>query len=533
MVLTVLLILVFCFTAVLPVAAVQPTAKDLVLTAINNFNLGIHEGFYQKSQAEGTLKITRFGGSLTEAIGDYSGAKLKYATIMDDSQNAIKLSFSTDIKGIVHKGDIFLQDNKVIFSKDFFLLLQDFGVDVFANSSAPLADMPEYLYIEDQQLEPFWQQLSSYQNGRLPEEYTELLAFLVEAIPDDCFSLSAGKVTLRLDRDDFVNTIVNLITKVKTESERVADILINLNRYAYEQLGMDPAEMKQKMAAGMKNITVPSREQIEAIISFVEVNDFTCEYSLLPGGPKTLNVDLAFKAPDSSLDGTFAIVLDVAGKKDNLKGSYSIDGQLNIVSGPNIEIACNSNFSYTATVALADTNIDVTARDNSSGKLLLDLGIVDNSVARIATSLDLGIPELTADNSLDISDLIPTPGVSTSVSVVWPEGPDLGLVVNGVALEVKPGIGSQGELTLPARAVLEQLGYQVQWVQPNEIRVLSDEQRLSLFIGQNNYTVNDVERTLPTAPYMEAGTAMLPLSFISSELGAKIDFVEQSLVITN
>lgn len=528
-----MLTLIFCLTAVFPVAAVQPTAKDLVLTAINNFNLGINEGFYQKSRAEGTLELTRFGGSLTESIGDYSGAKLKYAAIMDDSRNAIKLSYDTAIKGIVRKGDIYLQDDKVILTKDFFLLLQDFGVDAFANSSTSLAAVPEYLYLDNPQLQldAVWQQMSSYQNGQLPEEYTELLAFLVEAIPDDCFSLSTSKVTLRLDQDGLVDTIVNLITKVKTESERVADILISLNQYAYQQLGMDPAEMKQEMAAGMESITVPSREQIEAITSFVEVNDFTCEYSLLPGGPKTLNVDIGFKAPDGSADGVFAIAVNVAGKKDNLKGSYGIDGQLNIVNGPNIEIACNSNFSYTATAALSDTSIDLAARDNSTGKLLLDLGMVDNSVTRIATNLDLDIPKLTANNSLDISELIPTPGVS--VEVVRPVAPDFNLVVNGTAIEAKPGIGSQGELTLPARAVLEQLGYQVQWVQPNELRLLNSEQTICLYIDQINYTVNNVAKTLSAPPCMEAGTAMIPLSFINSELGAEIDFIDRSLVITN
>ncbi|HBX23594.1 MAG TPA: copper amine oxidase N-terminal domain-containing protein [Desulfotomaculum sp.] len=528
-----LLTLVFCLTAVFPVAAVQPTAKDLVLVAIKNFDLGMNKGFYQKSQGEGTLEVTRFDGSLKEVTGDYSGSTIKYLVQMDDAQKAMKFSYDTAIKGMTHEGAIYLQDDKLILTKDVFLLLQDFGVDAFANSSVSLTEAPEYMYLANPQLEAIWEQMSSYQNGKLPAEYTEMLAFLVEAIPDECFSLSTSKVTMQLDQDNLVNTIVNLLTKMTNESEKVAEIMVNTNTYSYEQMGMDPEEMKREIAAGLASMTVPTREEIQAVTSLIEVNDFTFEYSLIPGGSKTLNVDLGFKAPDGSVEGALGIGVDVAGKSDNLEGSYRLAGQFNAANGPQVDVDYESQFSYTDTVADSDSNVNVNVKDNTTEKLMLDLGLVSDSVSEINTSLILDVPELTADNSADITELIPTTGTSVINVEQAAEPKNFNLVVNGVALETKSGFGKQGEIVVPARAVLEQLGYQVEWVQPNEIQVLSDEQTISLFIDQNSYTVNGAEKTLNEAPGLETGMTMIPLSFITAELNAAIDLAAPNLVITN
>lgn len=529
---TALLILVFCLTAVFPVGAVQPTAKDLVLVAIKNFDLGINKGFYEKSTGEANLEVTRFSGSLQEKLGDYSGAKIRFVTQLDDSNKAIKLSYDTDIKGVAHDGDIYLIDDKVILTKDIFNLLQEFGFDPFENRNVSLAEAPEYLYLVDPQFKAVWEQMASYQSQQLPEEYIELLLFMVEAIPDEYFTLSPSKVTIQLDQDGFEETIVNLLTKMKNESDRFAEIIISGNQYSFEQMGIDPAEMKREMASGMENMTVPTREEIRAITSLIEVKDFTFEHSLLPGGPKRFNVDIGFNAPDSSVNGSFNIAVDVAGKQDNLEGSYRMAGKYNDINGPKIDIAYDSKFSYADTVAHSDMIVNVTARDNTTGELMLDLGLVSDSVSRINTSLVLNVPELTSNNSLDITEFIPTPG--TSVTVEQPAELNLNLVVNGVNIEAKPGIGKQGELAVPARAVLEQLGYQVEWVEPNEIQVTSDDKAISLFVNQNSLTVNGEEkRSLTTSPYLEAGNAMVPLSFITDQLGAKLDFVERNIVITN
>lgn len=59
----VVLSLVLSFGVVLATYAAQPTAKDLVLLGIKNFDTGINKAFYEKSQDVTSIKIT----GLTEA----------------------------------------------------------------------------------------------------------------------------------------------------------------------------------------------------------------------------------------------------------------------------------------------------------------------------------------------------------------------------------------------------------------------------------------------------------------------------------
>ena len=529
---TALLALVFCFTAVFPIsAAQQPTAKELMLTALKNFDLGVDKGFYEKSWGEANLEVAKFEGSLQEQLGDFAGAKIKLITQLDDAKNAIRLGYNTDIKSKVTEGELYIIDDKVILTKDIFNLMQDLGFNPLENSEFMLSELPEYLYAADPQLKTVWEQMATYQNQQLPDEYMELLLFVVEAIPEKYFNLSTTKATIQLDQDGLVDTIVNLLTKMTKESDRVAEILISTNQYSFKQMGLDPAEMKQEIASQLASMTVPTREEIMVIASLIEVRDFTFEYSLLPGGPKKFNVDLGFNAPDNSVQGAFKIAVDAQGKQGNLEGAYRITGNYNDLNGPAVDVALASKYRYTETVYHSDLNASVTVKDNKTGELLLDLGLVGDSVSEVDKDLVLNVPVLTSNNSMDMTDLISTLGPS-----ITPEQPGelgLNLVVNGVNLEAKPKIASQGEMMLPARAVLEQLGYQVEWIEPDEIQVASEDIVISLFIKQTGFTVNGAEKSLTVAPYTEAGRAMVPLSFIISELDVRLEFVERYMVLTN
>lgn len=525
---TALLALIFCFTAVLPLAAVQPpTAKELVLNAIKNVELELDPGFYEKSTGETNLKVTRFGGSL-QKLGDFTGSKMKLYMEFDNSIKAMKMSYNTAIKGMVHDGDIYLKEDKVILSKEFFSLLQDFGLDLFEELDITLEQAPEYIYLVDPQIKSVWEQMADFQNQQLPEEYKELLLFIVEAIPSDNFSLSPTKVTIQLDQDGLVDTIVNLATKMTLESERAADILLSANQYQFKQMGMNIEDMKREMVSSFEAMPVPAREEVEAIVSLIEINDFTYEYSILPGGPQNFNLDLAFNAPDGSTNGSFGISVDMKGKQENLEGSYRIAGKYNDSNGTAVDFACDGNFNYAGPVYRSDMILDVTAKDNITGELMLDFGLTSDSTSQVDTNLIMDVPELTSENSLDVTGLIPT---GYSAIMPAPTEFDFGLMVNGAVLEAKASVGEQGEMMLPARAVLEQLGCSINWVAPDELQIARDDKIISMFIGQNQYTVNDQKQELITSPILESGRAMIPLSFIVAELGVEMKFEGNVIVI--
>lgn len=521
--LSAVLVLVLCFSVVLATNAAQPTAKDLILLNISNFDLGINKGFYEKSQDVTSIKISEFDGSLTKELSQVKGASIDLLTQVDASQNVIKIGYNTDITGHTHSGSIYLKDNKVILTKDIFLLLKELGLDVFKDNPALLEQSNEYLCLSDEQLKSIWEQMTSYQNQQLPEEYKELLIFLVEAIPDQYFSLSTGKVTLKLDQNGLEDVIYNLLTKVKDEKERVAGIVIGLNKYNFEQMGINPEQLKQEIITSIDTMPVITREQIKLFSYFVEVKDFTYEAALLPGGPKKFHMDLGFKAPDGSAEGQFALVTNSVGAKDDLKESYSVSGGFNAINGPQFDFSLNGLTNYEAKAVYSDSTIKAAAKDNSTGELLLNLHATVNSTTKVDQQITVNTPELNASNSTDITTLIPKQA----------EAPTK-VVVNGNTLEaeLKPFIKDNAQIMVPARAVLEELGCEVDWYDPGELHITAGDKVISVFINERSYQVNGLGKTLSVPACLEEGITMIPVSFLVEELGTSIELVNGTVVIT-
>ncbi|AGL00081.1 copper amine oxidase N-terminal domain-containing protein [Desulfoscipio gibsoniae] len=530
----VVLALVLCFTVVLAAEAAQPTAKDLVIDSIKNFDLGVDKGFYEKSQDETSIKITDFDGSLVKELGHVKGASIDLLSQLDASNNAIKISYTTDIKGNKHNGHIYLKDDKVILTKDFFSLLKELGFDAFKNNPSLLEQSNEYLYSSNEQLKSVWEQMISYQNQQLPGEYKELLLFLVEAIPDQYFNLSNNKVTLQLDQNGVEEFIYNLLAKVKGEQERVADIIVNLNKYNFEQMGISPEQMKQDIISGIDSMPAISREQIKLFGSFVKVNDFTYEVSLLPGGPKNFNMDLGFKAPDGSVEGQLTITVKSVGTKDNLEGSYNISGNFNALNGPQFDFSLACLYNYEAEIAYADTTVQAGAKDNTTGEVLLNFGATANSTTKVDTNLVVNAPALNAANSTDITSLIPGPQQEIIVTPPIVEEAELKVVVNGNTLktDVTPSIKENKLIMVPARAVLEALGCEVKWIKPNEVQIIYGDKTILVIINETTYTANGLEKALSVPAYLEAGYTMIPVDLIIEELGAKTELVHGTVVIT-
>lgn len=535
--LLVALTLLFCFGVVLATGAAQPTAKDLVIASINNFNLGIDKSFYEKCRDVTKITVTEFDGSLTQALGQVKGSETEFISELDAVNNAIKVNYTTNISGNPHSGDIYLAEDKLIFTKDLFFLLRELGLDAFKDNPAQLEQCPAYLYLSEKQLQGIWEQMVSYQNQQLPQEYKDLMLFLVEAIPDEYFSLSTGKVTLTLDQNGMEEVIYNLVTKVKDEKERAADLVINLNRYSYEQMGMDLAQMRQQIITGIDTMPDVSREQITIFSSYVTIKDFTYEASLLPGGPKNFKMDLGFNAPDNSVTGQFTAVVDTAGTQGNMEGAYDISGNLNILTGPQVDFALTAAYKYRDDAADSDMTLKAAAKDNTSGELLLNLGATAKSTTTVEDSLVVSVPQLTDANSADLEVMFPELGQSLAPPVVETspvaEQDHLQLLVNGSAIEtdVTPAFG-EGGLILPARAVLEALDCGVEWAEPNEVHVTCGDKTILLTIDSLNYQVNGLEKALSAPAYLEAGRTMIPESFLAEELGASVGLVNNAVVIT-
>ncbi|MCM3633336.1 TraB/GumN family protein [Paenibacillus camelliae] len=111
---------------------------------------------------------------------------------------------------------------------------------------------------------------------------------------------------------------------------------------------------------------------------------------------------------------------------------------------------------------------------------------------------------------------------------VWINGEQVEFNENEVIVE-------KGTTLVPARAMLETLGYSVAWDHPNQA-VLAEKYGFSVALQIGNATgyVNGVETQLSVAPKVYRGTTYVPLRFISEAINYDVqwDHESQSVFLT-
>ncbi|WP_313340164.1 copper amine oxidase N-terminal domain-containing protein [Sedimentibacter sp.] len=107
------------------------------------------------------------------------------------------------------------------------------------------------------------------------------------------------------------------------------------------------------------------------------------------------------------------------------------------------------------------------------------------------------------------------------------------VVVNRKILEgVKPVQNDDGVIMLPVRAVSEELGYEVGWIQ--ESQKVTVGELLSFEIGRDSYTMDDTTGIqLYAAPILVDGITCVPLSFFSEFLNtSEAQILNSQVIIT-
>jgi N-acetylmuramoyl-L-alanine amidase len=109
------------------------------------------------------------------------------------------------------------------------------------------------------------------------------------------------------------------------------------------------------------------------------------------------------------------------------------------------------------------------------------------------------------------------------------------LYLNGKELvpEVPPRL-EEGNTLVPVRIIAEGLGSKVSWDgSTQKVTVEKDVTRIELYIGNTRAYVNGKEYTLEKAPMLVAGNTLLPVRFVSEQLGLKVtwDQITQSVFL--
>lgn len=516
---TVTLTLVLCLSFAL-VSFALPNAKELVLDQVKQLTLNVDPGYYEKAESTGYLEIKKFDGTVKEEIGDLKGFKVDLTAQVDTPANAMKMNFATNVAGQPHQADIYLADDKMIFTKDLLNIIKSIGAQLDdIEGLGDLDALPTYLYLQDNQLKNIWQQMAVYQKQQYPEEFKDLLVFAVEAIPTKCFTVTNSKVIVKLNQKDFEETVYNLAAKVKDEPERFADIIVALNAYN-STIASSPEEMKAEILAGLEEMTLPTKAELAEMGKFVDVN-MVMESSLVPGGKKSFDFTIDIKAPEDFVKGKVVFKTDFTGKDTDMKGSSLLTADVNVKTGPKVNFEFKSNFDYQGPKGKSDMTINVKAQDNATKELYCDISLFGATTDVVKPDLTIDVPQLTEENSVDLATLMPKVEIPEYVDVM----------VNGEYLEsdVWPYI-KDGRTMVPVRAVAEALECTVEWMEPNEVRIISGDNIIKMYIGQTNYSVNGVEKQLDVTPFIEDGSTMVPVRFIAEALGATVELVDEYTV---
>jgi len=110
----------------------------------------------------------------------------------------------------------------------------------------------------------------------------------------------------------------------------------------------------------------------------------------------------------------------------------------------------------------------------------------------------------------------------------------IGLVVNGHPLNnlSMPPVIRQDRMLVPARAVFESLGANVQWQEATRtVHVQYQEQNVILTIGQSNIIVNGYPQEMPIPAQIINYNTMIPVGAVATNLGFLVDFRDRTVFV--
>ncbi|WP_068617239.1 N-acetylmuramoyl-L-alanine amidase family protein [Paenibacillus tuaregi] len=118
------------------------------------------------------------------------------------------------------------------------------------------------------------------------------------------------------------------------------------------------------------------------------------------------------------------------------------------------------------------------------------------------------------------------PGIGSAADSgthIYLDGKELSLSKNGQVQEIK------GSVMIPIRVVMEELGFNVNWEnKTGTVTIQKADTTIKLVVGKKAATVNGVQTTVPVAPYLKGDTTMVPLRFISEQMGLKVTWVSKT-----
>jgi Copper amine oxidase N-terminal domain len=524
--LMVAVVILVCFGVVFSAsAASQLTAKQIMLDRLQSAEF-IPTGDINKT-ASGTAyyQVKTLNGMLASSfapVAKMAGADLKMDYKLDSPDNKMEMHYFVNYDGGQYYGSMFIDEGKMILTTEIFTLLNNINAGIIPAGKV----LPPYAYTSDQSIPAMW---GNFNRGQyIPPEFKELMIFFVEAIPEEYFSVSLTdqQIEFVLDQQGFEVVTLAVLNKVADERERFASIVESYFATAGGQ--PEAAEMmKKELLAGIeKSIKDGSYPDTQAEVQkmmagIVVMKELRYEASILSPGQNSMNMIMDIGGgPDFS--GQVVIKSDFTSGKDLLKGTYSIDVKA-IASAEqmNVEGLVTGEFNQTATSSKSHDTFKVNVKNQSDGTSMLNLLIEGDADAKADPNVQVTIPVLTAANSIELEKLMENTNASNkNTPVINLNGVPVAFDVDPYMVQVEGG----SRTLVPLRSLAEALGFEVGWVEPDQINIMRGGSVINMYINKSGYMVNGMEKQLDAPPFIMGSRTMVPLRFIAEELGCTVQY---------
>jgi hypothetical protein len=519
------LTVIVCFGVVFSASAAdQLTAKQIMLNRLQSADFVPIGDINKTSTGTAYYQVKTLSGALASSfapVAKMAGADLKMDYKLDSPENKMSLSYNVNYDNNKYNGSMFIDNGKLILTTDILSLLNKIQSGTIPEGKALLP----YAYTSNQGMSSMWGNINKGQY--IQPELKNLMVFFVEAVPDKYFSVSLKdqKISFNLDQAGFEDVTLAVLNKVANEKETFAALVADYFAAAGQQQAADV--IKKDLLAGIEQSindgSYPDTpDEVKKMMAGVIVlEELKYEASLIPQGQNSLNMIMNLGGgPEFS--GQMVLKSDFTSSKELLSGTYTFDVSGN-ASEPKMSLdgQMKGVFNQTGTDSKSNETIRLNVKDSSSGSVMLDLLIEGYANARADQNVQVNIPVLTAENSIDLEKLMNNNPVSSNNTPV--------ILLNGmpVAFDVNPyvvNLETGSRILVPLRNLAEALGCEVGWVNPDQINIMLGETTINMFINKTGYMMDGVEKQLDAPPFIMEDRTMVPLRFVAEELGCTVEY---------
>jgi len=233
-------------------------------------------------------------------------------------------------------------------------------------------------------------------------------------------------------------------------------------------------------------------------------------------------------------------VVDAAGNVGTAEITYIVDNTAPVLTIPEniVEITSQSEAEITFTVSAVDEvdgPVAVTVNYPSGTMFPRGRTTVVCFASDLAGNTVEGAFVVTVRNSIDSRERVElllepeavVPSLPGALTIILTEGSDKVLVnAEEVTIAAAPYMNEEaGRLMIPLRFVSEQLGAYVDWNETaQQVRIELDGKVIILTVGSKIVTVDGVEVEIDAPAALANGSAFVPLRFVSETLGATVEW---------